>query len=628
MSFLSAPSRNPRARRPMPALMIGLMVALLCLPVAAWAQSFADLVGDVAVQPVASPQQSGTVQVPYITWGGDMVTFYANGGLQTTSGSIYQDLGLDLSLTAGDDFVQQVRDYLSGKSPFLRGTYRMMGMASEVIAQDPRTEGVVVMQLTWSAGDHLVSRGGLKTISDLKGKTVVLQQGGPHVGMLADVLEAAGLSWNDITIKWAEDLTGSPNSPAEMFRNDSSIAACFVITPDMIGLNGGLDGTGTGAEGTVKGARVLVSTAELSRSIADVYVVRKDFYQAHKDFVTRFVAGYFQSAEQVLALKKDYEAKGSDQYRALLKMTQDIYGADVLPTIDEDAHGLFIDCTLPGYPGNVAFFTEANNLNGFEAFNASAIQLATNQGFAKQAQPLHKHDLDYRSPLFTGRLKQTAVERTDRFRAEAVIDEIEALSGDGMLDDKTILAFTIYFDPNQQEFSATQYAAEYDRAVRSASKFGNAVVAIRGHSDPTKSLIEMLKVGMSKGIIQRSGSKGNYRYAMNGRPLDLNATEQIIQAIESGQLDGHAEHNPRQTMQAALNLSRRRAEAVRDALIAYAGQQNLIIDASQIQPVGVGIREPFIARPRNLAEARENMRVEFRLVRVDAEALSESDFDF
>ena len=95
---------------------------------------------------------------------------------------------------------------MSGKSPFLRGTYRMMGMASEVIGRDPRTEGVVIKQLTWSAGDHLVAREGLKTISDLKGKTIVLQQSGPHVGMLADVLEAANLTWNDVTIRWAKDL--------------------------------------------------------------------------------------------------------------------------------------------------------------------------------------------------------------------------------------------------------------------------------------------------------------------------------------------------------------------------------------------------------------------------------------
>ena len=244
-----------------------------------------------------------------------------------------------------------------------------MGMASEVIGRDPRTEGVVIMQLTWSAGDHLVAREGLKTISDLKGKTIVLQQSGPHVGMLADVLEAANLTWDDVTIRWAKDLTASPDSPAEIFRNNPDIAACFVITPDMIGLNGGIDGVGTGAEGTVKGARVLVSTAELSRSIADIYVVRRDFYEANKDLVTRFVAGYFQAAEQVIELRKAYEKDGSDEYRALLTMAQNIYGKDVLPTIDEDAHGLFIDCTLPGYPGNVAFFTEENNLNGFDAFN-------------------------------------------------------------------------------------------------------------------------------------------------------------------------------------------------------------------------------------------------------------------
>jgi hypothetical protein len=52
------------------------------------------------------------------------------------------------------------------------------------------------------------------------------------------------------------------------------------------------------------------------------------------------------------------------------------------------------------------------------------------------------------------------------------------------------------------------------------------------------------------------------------------------------------------------------------------------MDKSQIQPVGVGIREPFIAKPGNMDEAKQNMRVEFRLIRVEAEATTESDFDF
>ena len=78
-----------------------------------------------------------------------MATFYANVGVSTQSGSIFGRQGLNLRLAAGDDFVQQVRDYRAGKSPFLRGTYRMMGLASEVIGSDPRTKGVMILQMTW-----------------------------------------------------------------------------------------------------------------------------------------------------------------------------------------------------------------------------------------------------------------------------------------------------------------------------------------------------------------------------------------------------------------------------------------------------------------------------------------------
>ena len=158
---------------------------------------FLDLVGGGPVGP--APSQT-SIQTPYITWGGDMATFYANGGLTTKAGSLFQKQGLNLRLVAGDDFVQQVRDYRAGKSPFLRGTFHMIGLASEVIGADPRTKGVVILQMTWSAGDHMIARANVKTVSDLKGKTVALQQGGPHVGMLDDVLKSARLTWNDVKV--------------------------------------------------------------------------------------------------------------------------------------------------------------------------------------------------------------------------------------------------------------------------------------------------------------------------------------------------------------------------------------------------------------------------------------------
>jgi outer membrane protein OmpA-like peptidoglycan-associated protein len=503
----------------------------------------------------------------------------------------------------------------------------MAGLASEVIGSDPRTKGVVILQMTWSAGDHLVGRPTIKTTTDLKGKTIAVQQSGPHVGMLDDILRTARLSWNDVKIVWAKDLTASADSPPELFRKRQDIDACFAITPDMVGLCGGLRSSGSGAEGTVKGSRVVVSTAEMSRSIADVYVCRKDFYDANKEWVTRFVAGYLKACEEVLDLKRQHEQQPSSAYRGLLQLTQDIYGKTTIPVLD-DADGLLSDCTFVGYPGNVVFFTQQGNLSGFEAFQKSALDLAVGRGYARERMGLFPAGLDYQSPLFLSYLARTRIEQGERFIAEATLREIESLSTGGELDDNTILYFTIQFEPNQTAFSPEQYGAEFLRVVETANKFGNAVIAVRGHADPTKTLLDLVKAGMQKGVLRRSGTSGNYSYSINGQPLDLGQTAGLTKLIEGGAFVGVADSNPRETMQSALNLSRSRAEAVRDSVIEFAQSKGFNIDRTQIQPVGVGIREPFISKPSNLDQARQNMRVEFRVVRVPAEATKPADFDF
>ena len=605
-------------------IVVGFALGMAVAAATGQTKLFSELVGPV---PVGSVKAGGALQVPFIIWGGDMATFYANGGLKTKPGTLFHKQGLNLNLTPGDDFIQQVRDYRTGKSPFLRGTFRMMGQASEVIGSDPRTKGVVILQMTWSAGDHMVAREGIKRVTDLKGKTVAVQQGGPHIGMLDDVLKTAQLGWDDIEVKFFDALTG-PDSPPQAFRDDPGISACFAVTPDMFGLCSDLNSVGTGAEGTVKGAHVLVSTAELSRSIADVYVCRKDFYDANRPLVRKFVAGYLKAAEELVDKRAAHDTGKRDQnYINLLNQTVQIYTEAVLPNADE-AHGLLLDCTFAGYPGNVSFFEKEGNLHGFEAFQKSSLELATGRGYAKQKMGLFPSGLAYKNDDFLKYLKKTEVVQGERFRAEAVLSEIEELSSGGLLDDRTILSFTINFKANQTEFSAVQYAAEFTRVIEMADKFGNAVVAIRGHADPTKTLIDLIKAGNAKGTLKRSGTGGNYRYSLNGQALDLNNTSRLVDAIAAGDFDGVEDYNPRRTMQAALNLSRKRAESVKQSVVQYAKGRGIGIDMSQIQPQGVGIAEPFIAKPRSVDEAGQNMRVEFRLIRVSAEVTQESDFDF
>ncbi len=123
----------------------------------------------------------------------------------------------------------------------------------------------------------------------------------------------------------------------------------------MLGLTSGFDAEGTGAEGTVAGAHVVNSTQQMSRSIADVYAVRHDWYQANKDSVKKFVAGYLNATNRVVAMRKSFEEtkKLSNEYRSLLALSQKIFGPSVLPTLEVDAHGLLLDCSFVGLLGRL-----------------------------------------------------------------------------------------------------------------------------------------------------------------------------------------------------------------------------------------------------------------------------------
>lgn len=588
---------------------------------------FSQLVGPVQVGAVESgPNASNkTVQVPYIFWGGDIATFLANGDLKTKQGSTYQQMGLDMQLVPGDDFVGQVRNYVSGKSPMLRGTMHMIGLAGEVLGSDPRTKPVIVLQLSWSAGDHIVAKKGVKNLNDLKGKKIACQQGGPHVGLLYDSLSAAGLSLEDVQIVWTKDITG-PDGPATAFKNDASIDACCVVTPDMIGLTSGLDAVGTGAEGTVEGAHVVNSTVQMSRSIADVYAVRRDWYDANKDWVQKFVAGHLKATEQIVAMRKAFGENGklSKEYEGILSLSQRVFGKEVLPTLEGDVHGLLLDCGFVGLPGQIAFFKQKSNASGFDEVMTRSINLATQWKYAKARSGFEPNDFDYKKLAEIAGVEYVEPTNVERFNPSA--ESTEMFLGEN-LDANTIVSFSINFEPNEQTFSSDRYGAEFLRALKQASQFGNAAVVIRGHADPSKTLMDLIKAGMAKGIIQQNGTAGNYRYFMNGKPLDLSRTKEIVDLIKNGSFGGGS-NDPAVTMQAALTLSQARAEAVKKSLEKYAKDSGINVDLSQIVPVGAGIMEPVIPKPRNIDEAKENMRVEFRIVKVNPEALTPTDFNF
>ncbi|MFH0821601.1 MAG: ABC transporter substrate-binding protein [Pseudomonadota bacterium] len=525
----------------------------------------------------APVKDTGELTVPLITWGGDIATILANGNsASTAAGSIFAKRGLKLKLVRMDDFKKQAEAFIKGETPFLRGTMGMINMAAEALSKDPRVAPVVVYQMTWSVGgDCLVVKQGIQAVRDLKGKTIALQAYGPHVDYLGTVLKDAGLSMNDVKIKWTPDVTGTENTPGEAFHQPDADAA-FVIIPDGLALTS--KGTvGTGAEGSVRGARILMSTRTASRVIADVYAVRSDYFQARRQQVEVFVNGLLTAEQQLKRLFADRKNK-TGELKALLSASAQILLDS--PQATADAEALYGDCEFVGFGGNVKFFGDANWPRNFANLTESIQSSFVTGGLLGKKVHIEQAKWEY------DRLRTdlTGVEdvASPRFKMDEVAKVVEKRRAVGKLGEAELFSFEILFQPNQNDFPAENYAAEFAKVVELASTYGGAVIVVEGHSDPL-------------GYLRRKK-------------------------------EGETEMMLKRTEQAAKNLSLARAMKVRDGVIESGKKKGASLDLSQFTVIGHGINQPKSGlcggepcAPRTKEEWLSNMRVVFRMIQVEAE---------
>lgn len=526
---------------------------------------------------VGEVRSGDSVLVPLITWGGDEATVLANGNaVRTTPTSIFGKKGLKLELKREDNFRNQVEAYLQGETPYIRGTLGMLNMALEVMAKDPRTKPVVIYQLTWSnGGDCLVVKDGIRSAKDLKGKTIVLQAYGPHVYYLSKVLSDAGLSLGDVSIKWVKDLTATPDSPLEAFY-DNGVDAAMMIIPDGLVLTS--NGTvGTGAEGSVKGAKILLSTKTANRVISDVYAVRSDFFNAHRSEVESFVHGLMLAEEALADLflnKSGQQAAYMETIKASARILLDSEDAVA------DAEALYADCEYAGFSGNVTFFTDAHyprNLDNLSGQIQSAFRKINLMG---RNIRLDSAGFDYN--VLKKDIKNVSGVVIPKFDTAQVATVIQRKQQQDALAEGELFSFEVYFQPNQNSFAADMYADAFDRVIELASTYGGAIITVEGHSDPL-----------------------GYLKAKKDKSSDV-----VLKRIQ----------------QSAKNLSLSRANAVRASLTEYAAGRAIILDETQFAVVGHGIMKPKSGMcgsdpcaPRTEQAWRDNMRVEFRILQIEAE---------
>lgn len=519
------------------------------------------------------------VNVPTITWGGDIVAYEANGRSDTTqAGSVFQKNGLNVTLKREDVFARQVERYMNCETPYLRGTAGQLVLASGVTEQRSETSMVIVHQISWSnGGDALVAGPGIDKPADLAGKTIALQANGPHVDYLFKLLSDAGVDTSTVTLVWTKDLTGlDSNSTPALAMMEGKADAAMVIIPDALALTSG-GNVGSGAEGSVQGAKILLSTKSASRIIADVYAVRKDYFDANRAEVQTFVASLLQAEEQLRQLYTERDSR-KDEFQAMLKSAA-THLLDA-PSAIADAEGLFLDAETVGAAAGRKFFTDAGYPRRFERLNAEVNDALVAQGLLASGHQLAVAGWDYN--LLANGLS-LAEAQTPRFDNDKLSAAVTAQSTAGGLDSGELFRLQINFRPNQNDFPIEAYQDQFNRVIELAATYPGAVLTIEGHSD----VLGYLKA--------RKASQG----------------QAVLARIR----------------QSARNLSISRANSVRDAVVELAARQKATMDQSQFVTIGHGITQPLTGigtdgvphAPQTQAEWMSNMRVVFRIVNIEAE---------
>lgn len=272
-------------------------------------------------------------------WAGWAPIIWANQGAKPRK--LWKDAkgnDFQVELVLADNPVDMGNTFAAGKVHIGWATVDMLPLVVNRLIRDPRTMPRVYQQIDWSnGGDGVVVREAIKSVSDLRGKNVVLAQNSPSHYFLLNMLLNGGVQPSEVHMEFAKDAFQA----AAAFNQDKKYAAVVSWAPDIYNL------TKPGM-----GNRMLVSTQTANRLIADVWFARADFARDNPELIEGLVRGI---------LTADEELKTDTSKQAVGKLMDEFYSlpAGTGFTMLGDAH-------WTNYAENRDFFLNQNNPTNFE----------------------------------------------------------------------------------------------------------------------------------------------------------------------------------------------------------------------------------------------------------------------
>jgi len=418
--------------------------------------------------------EDNTVRFALNVWAGWAPIIQANNGF--SAGKVWRTADgktFKVELVLIDDPVAMRDAYATGEVHIGWATLDMMPLFMEGFVdrkgepKDSRIMPRVFQQVDWSnGGDGIVVRESIKTVSDLRGKTIVLAQNSPSHYFALNMLVSGGVQPGEVTWTFTNDAFAA----AAAYNAERSLAAVVTWAPDIYNLS------------DAKGNRMLVTTATANKLIADVWFARADFAKDHMGICEGLVRGIFDAM---------VELKAEPARQNVAKLM----GAGYNLPVDE-ALAMLGDAHSTNWAENYQFFVNQNNPANFEAIWSKAYYLYRRIGsISHQPVPFNKV-MDFsiiqklaKEPKYSTQKDEYKVRYTPKTPQEIRLESEEIL---------TQTEF-IHFFPNSWDLEkkvtrrvdGKDVEALYDPAVDDVLKaigtmvgqFGMANVIIEGHAD-------------------------------------------------------------------------------------------------------------------------------------------------
>ncbi len=407
------------------------------------------------------------VVFPINVWAGWLPIIAANNGFAPNEDSVFfKKYGFKVNLKLIDDPVVARDSYASGESHVLWGTLDMMVLFAPELMKDSRTAPRIYQQVDWSSGgDGIVTRSKIRSVADLKGKTIVYAQNSPSQYFISNLLINAGIGLSEVTHKY----TSTAFEAAAAFVSDPSIDACVSWAPDIYTI-----------PEKVAGTRILTTTAEANKLIADVWAVCADFARDKPEIVKGLVAGIFEGMDMLTNATTKAQA---------FQWMADGYGMKV-----EDVKAMEADAHSTNFAENREFFLNANNPTNFERTWKSIAYVYNQAGLVKEAVPFNQI-MDF-SIVQDLEKAGTFKHHQDNYVSKFVPTTYNKVNAEAPIITQTV---RINFYPNssniyepahdltgnaiQNTLYDPNVEATLDKVARLVGAYDRAVVAIVGHTD-------------------------------------------------------------------------------------------------------------------------------------------------